>query len=84
MSVLLENDIDFIEANYPEPYTQAELAQMFAVSSITIRRALAERGKVTLAAYKTKEEMRMLTLLKSMGINDYYSLCDYVYQNRKP
>lgn len=62
--------------------TQQELALRFNVSAVTIRRALAEKGLMELAGYKTETDTAVLEFLKSQGLSDLNALRKFVVKAR--
>ena len=51
-------------------YTQSEIASRFFVAPVTIRRALAERGVITLAGYMTRNQTMLLEYLAKKNVKD--------------
>ena len=63
-----------LNADGTRKYTQEEIASNFFVAPVTIRRALAEQGVITLASYKTRNETAMIQALNSFAIYDVKTL----------
>ena len=77
------SELQYIEDSYTSKdvvlkKSQQELAQEFGVSTITIRRALAELGLVKLTKYKTDAEIVLLEKLAGMGINSVKDLQEFI------
>ena len=70
--VLPQEVVDAATNDYlaDESLTLGEAGMPYGVSATTIARELCERGLKTLSKYKTKEEHRMITLLRNHGVTN--------------
>ena len=64
--------------NGKRKHTQEELANIFHVAPVTIRRALAEQGLIVLVGYKTRRETRLLATLAAANIHTPQQLEDLI------
>ena len=62
--------------------TQQELAFEYGVSTVTIRRALAEQGLMELVGYKTRNDAALLAFLEAQGLRDLLALKEFVIKAR--
>ena len=62
--------------------TQQEIGLEYGVSSVTVRRALAEQGLMELVGYKTRNDAALLTFLEAQGLRDLPALKEFIIKAR--
>lgn len=62
--------------------TQQEIAFEYGVSTVTIRRALAEQGLMELVGYKTRNDTALMTFLEAQGLRDLPALKEFIIKAR--
>lgn len=80
--LLPEEEIEAAQLYRTGKYTQEELAHLFTVAPVTIRRGLAEHGLVELKAYKTRNQTQMLEALSKQGFNTQSDIDDLLAEIR--
>lgn len=71
---LNQKEINWIANEFQNDRTVQEIAIDTGMSVNNVKRALAEKGLISLSWYKTADEIQMLNYLKAMGINNLIDL----------
>ncbi|UZA02936.1 hypothetical protein [Moraxella bovis] len=71
---LNQKEINWIANEFQNDRTVQEIAIDTGMSVNNVKRALAEKGLISLSWYKTTDEIQMLNYLKAMGINNLIDL----------
>lgn len=71
---LNQKEINWIANEFQNSRTVQEIAIDTGMSVNNIKRALAEKGLMSLSWYKTADEIQMLNYLKAMGVNNLIDL----------
>lgn len=73
---LNQQELNWIANEFQNDRTVQEIAIDTGMSISNVKRALAEKGLLSLSWYKTTDEIQMLNYLKAMGVNNLIDLRD--------
>ena len=73
---LNQQELNQVANEFQNDRTVQEIAIDTGMSVNNVKRALAEKGLLSLSWYKTTDEIQMLNYLKAMGVNNLIDLRD--------
>ena len=73
---LNQQELNWVVNEFQNDRTVQEIAIDTGMSVNNVKRALAEKGLLSLSWYKTTDEIQMLNYLKAMGVNNLIDLRD--------
>lgn len=73
---LNQQELNWVANEFQNDRTVQEIAIDTGMSVNNVKRALAEKGLLSLSWYKTTDEIQMLNYLKAMGVNNLIDLRD--------
>lgn len=73
---LNQQELNWVANEFQNDRTVQEIAIDTGMSVNNVKRALAEKGLLSLSWYKTTDEIQMLNYLKVMGVNNLIDLRD--------
>ena len=73
---LNQQELNWVANEFQNDRTVQEIAIDTGMSVNNVKRALAEKGLLSLSWYKTADEIQMLNYLKAMGVNNLIDLRD--------
>lgn len=73
---LNQQELNWVANEFQNDRTVQEIAIDTGMSVDNVKRALAEKGLLSLSWYKTTDEIQMLNYLKAMGVNNLIDLRD--------
>lgn len=73
---LNRQELNWVANEFQNDRTVQEIAIDTGMSVNNVKRALAEKGLLSLSWYKTTDEIQMLNYLKAMGVNNLIDLRD--------
>lgn len=73
---LNQQELNWVANEFQNDRTVQEIAIDTGMSVSNVKRALAEKGLLSLSWYKTTDEIQMLNYLKAMGVNNLIDLRD--------
>lgn len=71
---LNQQELNWVANEFQNDRTVQEIAIDTGMSVSNVKRALAEKGLLSLSWYKTTDEIQMLNYLKAMGVNNLIDL----------
>lgn len=71
---LNQQELNWVANEFQNDRTVQEIAIDTGMSVNNVKRALAEKGLLSLSWYKTTDEIQMLNYLKAMGVNNLIDL----------
>ena len=76
---LNQQELNWVANEFQNDRTVQEIAIDTGMSVSNVKRALAEKGLLSLSWYKTTDEIQMLNYLKAMGVNNLIDLRDILW-----
>lgn len=76
---LNQQELNWVANEFQNDRTVQEIAIDTGMSVNNVKRALAEKGLLSLSWYKTTDEIQMLNYLKAMGVNNLIDLRDILW-----
>lgn len=73
---LNQQELNWVANEFQNDRTVQEIAIDTGMSVNNVKRALAEKGLLSLSWYKTTDEIQMLNYLKAIGVNNLIDLRD--------
>lgn len=73
---LNQQELNWVANEFQNDRTVQEIAIDTGMSVSNVKRALAEKGLLSLSWYKTTDEIQMLNYLKAIGVNNLIDLRD--------
>lgn len=73
---LNQQELNWVANEFQNDRTVQEIAIDTGMSVNNVKRALAEKGLLSLSWYKTTDEIQLLNYLKAMGVNNLIDLRD--------
>lgn len=73
---LNQQELNWVANEFQNDRTVQEIAIDTGMSVNNVKRALAEKGLLSLSWYKTTDEIQTLNYLKAMGVNNLIDLRD--------